>query len=144
MSEGFIEDENGQSNAKDVIIDLNKNREIVHSSKTRSASKRMRLFPVNYTTSDNYEDSAIFDMRLFTRALIHIKNTHSANAIKYNLLVCNDPTQWYASKSDQALAAGAEAAEAITDAWAWVKIQVKSSVGGNAGKVYAVIAGKVP
>lgn len=97
----------------------------------------------DHLTSDNYEDSVVFDMRLFSRVLIHIKELN-VNAVSYNLLACVDPSQWEALKSDQALAKAATAKEIVTDPYNWVKIQVKSTAPGSAGKVNAFISGKTP
>jgi len=105
--------------------------------------KTKRLFQ-GFVTSDDYEDSFVFDMRMFPRALIHIKETGGSNAIKYNLLGCLDPSMWYLLKSDEVVTAGSEATEAITEAWNWLKLQVASNVSGNAGTVNAFGNGKTP
>ena len=106
--------------------------------------KTKRLYEKDFITGNAYQDSLVFDMRLFSKVLIHIKEVGATNAIKYNLLACLDPSMWKALKSDQAVVAGAEATEAVTDAWNWVKLQVASSVADSAGKVNAFITGKTP
>lgn len=110
----------------------------------KSRYKTKRLYEPAFLTSNDYQDSLVFDMRMLTRALIHIKEVGGANAIKYNLLACLDPSMWKALKADQALTAGSEATEVVTDAWNWVKLQVASNVTDSAGKVNAFATGKTP
>jgi hypothetical protein len=110
----------------------------------KSRYKTKRLFEPAFLTSDSYQDSLVFDMRMFARVLVHLKEVGGSNAIKYNILACLDPSMWKAIKTDQALTAGSEATEAITEAWNWVKLQVASNVAGNAGKVNAFATGKTP
>jgi len=98
----------------------------------------------NFLTSDNYEDSLIFDMRFFSKVLIHIKEIGGTKAIKYKVLACLDPSIWEALKSDVVVSASGSAVETLSDAWNWVKIQVASNVSGQAGKINAFIEGKTP
>lgn len=97
----------------------------------------------NHLTSNEYENSLVFDMRLFSRVLIHIRELN-VNAVKYNVLACVDPSQWETVKADQAILKAKTALEPITEAYNWVKIQVASNVADTHGKVNAFIEGKTP
>lgn len=68
----------------------------------------------------------------FTKKTIHLKNTHGANALKYKLLtyVYKDGNE-YEEVSETVLAAGDIAQFVLNNVYAQVKLQVKSSVGGN-------------
>lgn len=103
--------------------------------------KRVRAYPLDHPTTDNYEDGEILDARLLKDKVFHIENTHGANAIKYKILGCIDPANWTEIKVETALAATVEAIDTSTAAWAYYKYQVKSSVAATAGKVRAFMSG---
>lgn len=124
----------GQSDTKDTLIRLHKWRERVHSSRTRTAYKRVRLYPENYTTSDDYEDSRPVDVRLYGKVLLTLTNIDAANSLTYTILGCIDPRDWQTLKAATALAAAAQNFEYISESWAFVKVQVKSTGAGSAAK----------
>jgi hypothetical protein len=103
--------------------------------------KRVRAYPLDHPTTDNYVDGEILDARLLKDKLFHIENTHGANAIKYKILACIDPCNWSEIKVETALAAGVEAIDTSTAAWAYFKYQVKASVGASQGTVKAFMSG---
>ena len=104
--------------------------------------KRQRVFN-QFFTSDSYKDSLIFDARLFSKVLIHIKEIGGSYSIYYQIWVCIDPTIWELLKED-ILGAKLTRIETLTDAWSYVKIAVKSYTAGNPAKVNAFIGGKTP
>lgn len=112
--------------------------------KSKGCGYKTKRVLQDYITSDAYEDSLIFDMRLFSKALIHIDEIAGVNAIKYTVLACLDPSIWETIKTETPVLAGATAKEVVTDAWNWLKVQVASNVGGSAGKVNVFINGKTP
>lgn len=103
--------------------------------------KRVRAYPLDHPTTDNYEDSEILDARLLRDKVFHIKNTHAANSITYKLLACIDPSLWTEIVPAAPLAASAEAITTSTAVWAYYKLQVKSTVAATAGKVRAFMSG---
>jgi len=113
--------------------------------KSKGIGYKTKILFQNAVTTDTYTDneSPVFDMRLFSRAVVHLKELN-VNAVTYNILVCIDPSQWETLYTDQALAKNGTAKQTITDPWNWVKVQVKTAVSPNAGKVNAFINGKTP
>ncbi len=106
--------------------------------------KRQRVFDKQLTT-DSYQDSLIFDARLYKRKLFQIINKHASNSILYKILGCIDPNDtWETLQAETTLTAGNSATHSLTDPWAYVKIQIKSASAGNAGKVTAYISGMTP
>lgn len=105
--------------------------------------KRQRVFH-NHITSDNYEDSLIFDARLFSHIVVNIKNNHASNSIYYKILACINPDIWEELVAETLLSANSSDKHSLTDPWAYLKIQVKSASAGNAGKVTAYISGRTP
>jgi len=113
--------------------------------KSKGTGYKTKRVLQNETTKDTYDvESKVFDMRLFSKALVHLKEIGGTNAIKYNLLGSIDGSIWEALKSDIAVLTGATAKEPVTDAWNWLKLQVASNVPASAGKVTAFINGKTP
>jgi hypothetical protein len=103
--------------------------------------KRVRAYEQDHPTTDNYEDSQILDTRLLKDKVFHIKNTHAANALKYKILACIDPNLWTEIVVEAPLAAGVEAKTISTEAWAYYKFQVKSSVAVTPATVRAFMSG---
>ena len=124
----FNDNPYGQTWEKDIDVTIDKFKELVHSSKTKSAAKRIRLFPKNYTTSDAYE-SEIIDFRLFNKAYIMLKNTHATNGLTYKIEGYIDQDLPKNIKADTPVAAGASSLpEEINVAFAYIKVSVKSTV----------------
>jgi len=100
----------------------------------------------NVTTTNNYVDSKLVEFLNYVRAKVWIKNTHGSNSIKYKILarasLQDSDAGWEEEVSEQTLAAGASADHDITDAWALIKIQVKSATTDAAGTVDAFIVKK--
>lgn len=84
------------------------------------------------TTVNAYADALDWPCLGFTKKNIHFKNTHVANALKYKLLTYayKDGNE-YEEVSETVLAAGDTAQFVLNSVYAQVKLQVKSSVGGN-------------
>jgi len=114
--------------------------ERVYSTKRREYIKA-RLFN-KHRTSDNYEDSIIFDMRLFNQVIFEIKNEHSSNALKYKILACIEPDSWHEIKPETTLNANSKTYETLSEPWAYAKIQVKSATSGNSAICTVYVAGK--
>ena len=92
--------------------------------------KRQRVFN-NQLTTDNYQDSLIFDARLFKNKLIQIINEHPSNAIKYTVMACIDPKHWETIKTASTLNGGSTVTldhnniTNLNSPWAYIKIQIK-------------------
>jgi hypothetical protein len=103
--------------------------------------KRQRVFD-GYITTDNYEDSLIFDARLLKDKLIHIRNDHATNAAKVKILGCIDPSDWREILVETAIPAASKLAEQTNSLpYAYIKVQAKSSVAATPAKITALIAG---
>ena len=48
-------------------------------------SKRQKLFADNFATTDAEQFSAIFDMRMLSKAVFHVLNLGTANGLKYTI-----------------------------------------------------------
>lgn len=137
MSDSLADEPFGQSWDSDRLIKLTKRRERLHSSKTRSAFKRIRLFDKNTLLGTTYVDSHIFDARLYKAAFMYLKNTNATLGIKYKVLACIDPDFWKEIKAETDLAAQDVATLSITDLWAFIKIQAKAEEFGVIGKCFS-------
>jgi hypothetical protein len=103
--------------------------------------KRVRVYPLDHPTTNEYVDGEILDARFLKDKVFHIKNTHAANAMKYKILACIDPCNWSEIKVETALAAGVEAIDTSSVPWAYYKLQMKSSVAGIPATVRAFMSG---
>lgn len=114
--------------------------------KSKGAGYKTKRVLENEITADTFTvESKVFDMRLFSKALVHVKEVGGTNAIKYNLLGCIDGSIWLTlTPAPVVVLAGAIGKEIVTDAYSWLKLQVASNVPASAGKVTAFISGKTP
>lgn len=101
------------------------NLERITSSKEREFIK-IRVFH-NQTTSNDYVNSTIVDVRLFKDYLFRLINK-DANGLKYKILACLEPDDWQEIKAETELAGNTKTYEWGSETWAYVKIQVKSSI----------------
>lgn len=83
-------------------------------------------------TSNAYADALNWNCLGFTKKMIHLKNIHGANALKYKLLTYafKDGNE-YEEVAETVLSAGDTAQFVLNNVYAQIKVQVKSSVGGN-------------
>ena len=122
-----------------IAISEEANFERLVSTKNREYIREFVLR--DYITTNDYVDSLIIDCRLFEKKIFELKNKHAANALKFKILACTDPKfGWTEIKTETALAAATPTYEWDTEPWAYVKIQVKSSVADTPAKVDALIA----
>jgi len=137
MSERIRDGVYGQSDRKDTATRLLKFQERVDSSKTRSKFKRIKLYEDNTLLGTTYEDSKIFDARLYKAPFLYLKNTNATLGMKYKVLACIDPDFWKEIVAETDLAAQAVATLSITDAWAFIKVQAKAEEFGVVGKCFS-------
>jgi hypothetical protein len=102
--------------------------------------KRVRAYPLDHPTTNDYVDSEILDARLLKDKLFHIKNT-STNGLQRRILACIDPKLWTIIVTEGLLAAGAETKQVSSDPYAYYKIQVKSYVADTPATVRAFMSG---
>lgn len=87
---------------------------------------------VTGTTADAYADALDWPCLGFTDKNIALKNTDGANALKYKVLTyAHAGGLPYEEVAETALAIGVTAQIILQYAYAAVKVQVKSSVGGS-------------
>jgi len=139
-----------QRNKTEAEIRLDPRFDTEEASKSgHSLWKRRRVLD-QFTTSDDYKDSEIFDARFYKDKAISIKNIHAANVAKYKVLGCIDPTIWHELVAEATLAAGASisldstvtGAEQLRKPYAFIKIQVASNVEATPATINAFIAGQ--
>jgi len=87
---------------------------------------------ISGSTLNAYADALDWGCLGFTKKVIHLKNTDVANALKYKLLTYayKDGNE-YEEVSETALASGDTAQFILINAYAQVKLQVKSSVASS-------------
>lgn len=96
----------------------------------------MGLCAADVTSADAYAD-AIPSVQVTTERLIgfSIKNTHGSNGITWIIEGSHDESTWYTVEAGANVAAGATDSHQCTreqSCWAYYRVQVKSTVGGNA------------
>ncbi len=139
-----------QRNKTEVEIKLNPRFDTEEISKSgHNLFKRRRVLD-KFTTSDDYQDSKIFDARFYKEKIVTIKNTHAANGAKHKVLGCIDPSIWHELVAEATLAAGASitldssiaGSEQLGKPYAFIKIQVASNVAATPATIDAFIAGQ--
>lgn len=144
-----IENDNAQRRFHPIAIPLavDKDEENVKSSKN-ILFKRARICKSQATTDAYVDSELIFDCRLLSRVLINVQNKHSANGLTFKVLSCIDPENWEtldeSGTTEFDVAVGATKVLDFTTSWAWLKLQVKSTVAGNAAICNALVSGKTP
>lgn len=126
-----------QKNKTETEIRLDPKFDTEEASKSgHNLWKRRRLFEPKTTVGTTYVDSKVFDARFLKDKLFHIINRDTVNNLLYKVLACVDPSKWHElADSDDvsewtitANATGdAEDYQSSTEAWAFYKLQVKSS-----------------
>lgn len=139
-----------QRNKTEVEIRLDPKFNTEEVSKSgHNLFKRRRVLD-KLTTSDDYQDSKIFDARFYKEKIVSIKNTHASNVAKYKVMGCIDPTIWHELVAEATLAGGASikldssvtGAEQLGKPFAFIKIQVASNVADTPATINAFIAGQ--
>jgi hypothetical protein len=103
--------------------------------------RRARVFE-KYATTAAYVDSLVFDKRLIKTCVITLIEKGGAQSIYYKVLACIDPEDWHEILGETSLAASAHIPYAVSDPWAYVKLQAKNDSGS--GIVTAFISGQTP
>jgi hypothetical protein len=97
-------------------------------------SLRKKLFVDNFASSNAEQFSAVFDMRLFGKAVFEVLNLGVANALKFTLYGAVDPNvKWEALPNAVSLVVAASASKVLTltDAYGFVRVGVISNVAGS-------------
>lgn len=108
-------------------------------------SNRQKLFAAGFATTNAEQFSAVFDMRMLSKAVFEVLNLGVANGLKYTIYGAIDPdVKWEALPNavDQVLAAGVSKAWTLTDSYAFVRVGVVSNVAGNSTTVQVLVEGK--
>ena len=132
----------------EIRLDPKFNTEEISKSGHKLFKRRRVLDKV--TTSDDYQDSKIFDARFYKEKIVSIINTHAANVAKYKVLGCIDPTIWHELVVEATLEAGASikldssvtGAEQLGKPFAFIKVQVASNVEATPATLDGFIAGQ--
>ena len=108
-------------------------------------SNRQKLFATGFVTTNSEQFSAVFDMRMLSKAVFEVLNLGVANGLKYTVYGAVDPNvKWEALPNavNQVLAAVSSKAWVLTDAWAFVRVGVVSNVAGNSTTAQVLVEGK--
>lgn len=120
---------------------LAKNTEENVHAQRGMAFRRARVFE-NYATTAAYVDSLIFDKRLLKQCTITIVERGGAQSVFHKILACIDPEDWHEILPETNLPASGHIPYAVSDSWAYVKLQAKNNSGS--GVVSAFISGASP
>jgi len=139
-----------QRNKTEAEIRLDPRYDTETATKSGNSLWERRRVLDQFTTSNSYEDSKIFDARFYKDKAISIKNIHATKVAKYKVLGCIDPSIWHELVAEATLAAGASialdstvtGAEQLRKPYAFIKIQVASNVADNHATINAFIAGQ--
>ena len=108
-------------------------------------SNRRKLFADGFATSDVEQFSAIFDMRMLSKAVFEVLNLGDANGLKYTVYGAIDPNvKWepLPNAVDQVLAAAVSKVWKLTDSYAFVRVGVVSAVAGLSTTAQVLVEGK--
>ena len=108
-------------------------------------SNRRKLFADGFATSDVEQFSAIFDMRMLSKAVFEVLNLGVANGLKYTVYGAIDPNvKWepLPNAVDQVLATAGSKPHALTDGYAFVRVGVVSAVAGLSTTAQVLVEGK--
>ena len=139
-----------QKNKTEADIALDPKFDTEEASKSEHHLWKRRRVLDNFTTSDSYQDSKIFDARFLKEKIVSMKNFHASNCAKYKVLGCLDPTIWHELVAEAQLEGGASikldssvtGAEQLGKPFAFIKIQVASFAAGNPATINAFIGGQ--
>ena len=121
------------------------NNELEAVSLNGKVSNRQKLFTDNFATSNVEQFSAVFDMRMLSKAVFEVLNLGVANGLKYTVYGAVDPAvKWEALPNavDQVLAAAASKVWKLTDSYAFVRVGVVSNVAGLSTTPQVLAEGK--
>jgi hypothetical protein len=107
-------------------------------------SDRKKLLADNFATTDSEQFSSIFDMRLFSKALFQAINLGSY-PIKYTFYGAIDPNiKWdpLPNGQNQVLPANSSQSQALSDAYAFIKVGFQSNVAGSASIFQVLVEAK--
>ena len=97
------------------------------------------------STVNTYADSEIVEFLNYVRALFWIKNT-GTKSLDYKIFgsasIADSDAGWDEVLAETTLTSGSKGKHTITDAWAKLKIQVKSTLADNPTTVDAFIVKK--
>lgn len=92
-------------------------------------------------SEDAYEGNTYdIDVSVFEKVVIHIFEIGASNGITYSIDTSLKGLRWR-NVASAAIAASGNAGEALTDPVERIRIQIKSTVGGNAGKFNLYVRG---
>jgi hypothetical protein len=103
---------------------------------------RKKLFADSFMTSDVEQFSAIFDMRLLSKAVFQMINKGASNAAKFTVYGAIDPNvKWepFPNSQNIVLAASSSLPKTLTDAYGFVRVGVVSNIPG-ASTTFQVLA----
>lgn len=89
------------------------------------------ITPVTGTTTNDYVDAIEIDTRLLDETIITVANTASVNDLTYSVLVYNDYATGIGHETISGVVAISDSDQVILRRHSKVKIQIKSSIGGN-------------
>ena len=84
-------------------------------------------FATGATTTNDWVDSEIMEVREFGKKNIIISNIHETNSADWKLLGSPDANTWIEIKTSAALAAEASTSHLVETPWAFIKVQTKST-----------------
>ena len=122
----------GQRNKTEQEIRLDPKFDTEEVSKSgHNLFKRRRLFDKGTKVGTTYVNSKIYDARFIKDKLVHIINKDDTNNLLYKWLACVNPTKWHEIQPETTIthnATGdADDYQTNTEAWAFYKLQCKSS-----------------
>jgi hypothetical protein len=108
-------------------------------------SIRRKLLPNGFASSNIEQFTAIFDMRLFSKAVFEVLNLGQTNALKYTVYGAIDPNvKWEPLPNlvSQVLMANASRIVTLTDAYGFVRVGVLSNAIGDSTTAQVLAEGK--
>ena len=108
-------------------------------------SNRQKLFTDSFATTNSEQFSAVFDMRMLSKAVFEVLNLGVANGLKYTIYGAIDPNvKWepLPNAVDQVLAAAVSKVWKLTDSYAFVRVGVVNAVAGASTTAQVLVEGK--
>jgi hypothetical protein len=87
-----------------------------------------------YTTTSAYASALKMKLTGLKNFTLSLENTHNSNALKYKILVTNDPNGingWYTKVDETTLAHNSADDVELNVLYEWVDLQVKDASSGN-------------
>lgn len=90
-------------------------------------SGRLFAYELAQTSTNSYVTEILAYVLPWQNKIVYVKE-NNVNAISYSVDGSMDGTDWHNLVTDVAVAKNGDSYQTLTDAWVWLRVQIKSTV----------------